>query len=219
VSSDIQLKSPRQYRPDGGSVFEMHAHSSDKSLDSGVSVEKLIGQAAALGLDGICLTEHNALWPEEDTKRLSEIFQINVLPAIELGTNFGHVLAYGFSRYRPQLLMIDHLIKSAEEEGAALIVAHPMRSTGTLRRPSSEEIKNWFTGIEAVNGDHSDSDDGYYVRLAKELGVVAVGGSDAHSVQAVGRAATIFPTEIKTVIDLVSALKQKVASPLDLRLR
>ena len=197
----------------------MHAHSSDKSLDSGVSVEELVGQAAALGLDGICLTEHNALWPEEDTKRLSEIFQINVLPAIELGTNFGHVLAYGFSRYRPQLLMIDYLIKSAEEEGAALIVAHPMRSTGTLRRPSSEEIKNWFTGIEAVNGDHSDSDDGYYVRLAKELGVVAVGGSDAHSVQAVGRAATIFPTEIKTVIDLVSALKQKVASPLDLRLR
>jgi len=219
VSSDIQLESPRQYRPDGGSVFEMHAHSSDKSLDSGVSVEELVGQAAALGLDGICLTEHNALWPEEDTKRLSEIFQINVLPAIELGTNFGHVLAYGFSRYRPQLLMIDHLIKSAEEEGAALIVAHPMRSTGTLRRPSSEEIKNWFTGIEAVNGDHSDSDDGYYVRLAKELGVVAVGGSDAHSVQAVGRAATIFPTEIKTVIDLVSALKQKVVSPLDLRLR
>ena len=219
MSSDIQLESPRQYRPDGGSVFEMHAHSSDKSLDSGVSVEELVGQAAALGLDGICLTEHNALWPEDDTKRLSEIFQINVLPAIELGTNFGHVLAYGFSRYRPQLLMIDHLIKSAEEEGAALIVAHPMRSTGTLRRPSSEEIKNWFTGIEAVNGDHSDSDDGYYVRLAKELGVVAVGGSDAHSVQAVGRAATIFPTEIKTVIDLVSALKQKVASPLDLRLR
>jgi len=219
VSSDIQLESPRQYRPDGGSVFEMHAHSSDKSLDSGVSVEELVGQAAALGLDGICLTEHNALWPEEDTKRLSEIFQINVLPAIELGTNFGHVLAYGFSRYRPQLLMIDHLIKSAEEEGAALIVAHPMRSTGTLRRPSSEEIKNWFTGIEAVNGDHSDSDDGYYVRLAKELGVVAIGGSDAHSVQAVGRAATIFPTEIKTVIDLVSALKQKVVSPLDLRLR
>ena len=197
----------------------MHAHSSDKSLDSGVSVEKLVGQAAALGLDGICLTEHNALWSEEDTKRLSDIFQINVLPAIELGTNFGHVLAYGFSRYRPQLLMIDHLIKSAEEEGAALIVAHPMRSTGTLRRPSSEEIQNWFAGIEAVNGDHSDSDDGYYVRLAEELGVAAVGGSDAHSVQAVGRAATIFPTEIKTVADLVSALKQKTASPLDLRIR
>jgi len=57
------------------------------------------------------------------------------------------------------------------------------------------------------------------VRLAEELGVAAVGGSDAHSVQAVGRAATIFPTEIKTVADLVSALKQKTASPLDLRIR
>ena len=218
MSSDIQLESPRQYRPDGGSVIEMHAHSSDKSLDSGVSVEKLVEQAAASGLDGICLTEHNALWPEDDTRRLSEIFEINVLPAIELGTNFGHILAYGFSRYRPQLLMMDHLIKSAEEEGVALIVAHPMRSTGTARRPSSEEIQRWFTGIEAVNGDHSDSDDGYYVRLAQELGVVAIGGSDAHSVQAVGRAATIFPTEIKTISDLVFALQQRNASPLDLRI-
>ena len=55
-----------------GSIIEMHAHTSDKSLDSGVSAIEMISKAKEIGLSGICLTEHNALWDSEDISKLSE---------------------------------------------------------------------------------------------------------------------------------------------------
>ena len=204
--------------PKKGSIIEMHAHSSDKSLDSGVSANQMISKAKEIGLSGICLTEHNSLWDSEDISELSEKFEINVFQGIELGTNVGHILAYGFESYRPQLLMIDELLKEAEKQGAALVLAHPMRSTGSDRKPSLLEMGQWFDALEVVNGDHSDSTDGYYVRLAEQLNVGAIGGSDAHSLQAVGRVATLFDHTIDDLSTLVSELLKHHVRPVDLRL-
>ena len=200
-----------------GSNIEMHAHSSDKSLDSGVSAINIILQAKEIGLSGICLTEHNALWDSEDISELSEKFEINVFQGIELGTNIGHVLAYGFESYRPQMLMIDELLKEAEEEGAALVLAHPMRPTGSDRKPSMLEMSQWFDALEVVNGDHSDSIDGYYVRLAEQLNLGGIGGSDAHSIQAVGRVTTLFDHTVNDLSTLISELRQHNVRPLDFR--
>ena len=200
-----------------GSIIEMHAHTSDKSLDSGVSAIEMISKAKEIGLHGICLTEHNALWDSEDISELSEKFEINVFQGMELGTNVGHILAYGIESYRPQILMIDELLRVAEEEGAALVLAHPMRSTGSDRRPSMVEMGQWFDALEVVNGDHADSTDGYYVRLAEQLNVGAIGGSDAHSLQAVGRVATFFDHTINDLSTLVIELLRHNVRPLDLR--
>ena len=76
----------------------------------------------------------------------------------------------------------------------------------------------WFDALEVVNGDHSDSDDGYYVRLAEQLNVGAIGGSDAHSLQAVGRVATVFDHAINDLSTLVSELLKHHGRPVDLRL-
>ena len=56
-----ELADPSSVRPEGGAVLDLHAHSSELSLDSGVTAEAIVAQAAARGLDGICLTEHNSL--------------------------------------------------------------------------------------------------------------------------------------------------------------
>ena len=48
----------------GGAVLDLHCHSSDRSLDSGVRADVLCAQAVARGLDGVCLTEHNSIWPD-----------------------------------------------------------------------------------------------------------------------------------------------------------
>ena len=200
-----------------GPVIEMHAHTSDKSLDSGVSAIKMIPRAKEKGLSGICLTEHNAIWDSKDISELSDKFEINVFSGMELGTDIGHVLAYGFKSYRPQLLMIDNLLRAAEEEGAALVLAHPMRSTGSDRKPSIVEMGEWFDALEVVNGDHSDSTDGYYLRLASQLGVGAIGGSDAHSLQAIGRVATVFGQSVNDQDALVRGLLEQNVHPIDFR--
>lgn len=203
-------------RPDGGSVFEMHAHTSDRSLDSGVRADILVQRAAARGLDGVCLTEHNALWHPDDLQEFQDRHEVIVLPAMELGTDAGHILVFGLDRYRPQLLQLETLRPVVESEGAAMVLAHPMRAFDGPR-PGWNDFPLWFEGVEVINGDHSDSEDGYMDRETRSLGLAAVGGSDAHSWQAVGRVATAFSTAVKTLEELVSALRAAETKAVDFR--
>jgi predicted metal-dependent phosphoesterase TrpH len=205
-------------RPPGGAVFEMHAHSSDRSLDSGVRVGKILEQARWRGLDGVCLTDHNAAWHPADLRELSERHEILLLGGMELGTDAGHVLVYGLDHYHPELLVLERLRHIVEYEGAAMVIAHPMRPFHG-RRPGWDEFPLWFEGAEVINGDHSDSEDGYMSRHARELGLSLVGGSDAHSRDAVGRAATAFPRRVKEIGDIAAMLRDGSATALDFRPR
>lgn len=212
--ADLRATAP--LRLDGGVVVEMHAHTSHLSRDSGVSAEKLLAQAVARGIDVVCLTEHNAIWSADEAGVLSEQFGIQVLPAMELGTDVGHVLVYGLARYHPELLALETLRRVVRSEGAAMVLAHPMR-VHHGRNLDWVEWSEWFDGIEVINGDHSDSEDGYLVRLAHDAGVAAVGGSDAHSREAVGRAATVFPRRVDSPMALASALRARSSRAVDLR--
>jgi predicted metal-dependent phosphoesterase TrpH len=199
-------------------VLELHAHSSERSLDSGVRAEVIVEQAAWRGLDGVCLTEHNALWPGDDLRKISERFGLFVFAGMEISTDCGHVLAYGLPRYHVELLELRNLRRIALSEGAALVMAHPMRPFAGPR-PGWDEIPEWFDGIEAINGDHSDGEDGYLIRLARERGVAEIGGSDVHSRDAVGRCATIFQRPVADIQQLAALIRERNVSAADFRPR
>ena len=50
------LDDPASVRPPGGAVLDLHAHSSDRSRDSGVRAQAIAAQAVHRGLDGVVLT-------------------------------------------------------------------------------------------------------------------------------------------------------------------
>jgi predicted metal-dependent phosphoesterase TrpH len=214
--ADLAPTGPR--RPPGGSLWEMHAHSSDRSLDSGVRAAVLIEQARWRGLDGVVLTDHNAAWHPNDLREMSERHEISVIGGMELGTDCGHVLVYGLDHYHPELLMLDRLRHVVEYEGAAMVLAHPMRPFHG-RRPGWDEFPLWFEGVEVINADHSDSEDGYMARHARQLGLALVAGSDAHSKDAVGRVATAFPARAHDVGDIARMLRDAATSAVDFRPR
>lgn len=215
-AEDLSPVAPR--RPVSGAVFELHAHSSDRSLDSGVRAATIAEQAVWRGLDGVCLTEHNTLWTKDETRILSERFEINIFPAMELGTDAGHVLVYGLERYHPELLTLETLRRIVDSESAAMVMAHPMRPFHG-KRPGWDEIPYWFHGIEAINGDHSDSEHGYLIRQAAEREVAALGGSDAHSKDAVGRCAGAFWTVPRDVHELAALIRRREVCAIDFRPR
>jgi len=196
----------------------LHSHSIELSLDSGTPAASLIAREKSLGLDGLCLTEHNALWEPIELRELAERCEFPVFAGIELGTDAGHVLAFGFDRYRPELLVLERLRPIAEREGAVLVLAHPMRPFhGNV--PPWSEFPRWFDGVEVINGDHSDTEDGYLVRQASDIGLATVAGSDAHTRDAVGRVATAFPGRVQSVEDIVSGIRHAETSPIDFRRR
>lgn len=178
--------------------------------------DALVAQAAHRGLDGVCLTEHNALWPEQEIRVLSERHGVTVLPAMELGTDHGHILVFGLDRYHPELTFLEKLRPIVVAEGAAMVWAHPMRESDQPR-PRWDELPDLFEALEVVNGDHSDRVDGYWATLADEFGLGRTAGSDVHSLPAVGRVATGFPVPVPDLETLVRLLRQHRHAPLDFR--
>ena len=203
-------------RPPGGAVLDLHCHASERSLDSGVRADALAAAAAARGLDGVCLTEHNAIWPAAEARALSERHGVAVIPGMEVNTQAGHVLAFGLDRYRPALSDIERLREAVLAEGGAMVWAHPMRE-GDGRPPPWRDVPRLFEAIEVVNGDHSDRVGGYWAALASDLGVGRTAGSDVHSAQAVGRVATGFPEPVRDLETLVRLLREGRCAPLDFR--
>ena len=215
--SAAELLDPATVRPPGGTVAELHAHTLPHSLDSGVWPEKLVEQAAWRGLDLVVLTEHNALWDQGTLRDLSERCEVDLLAGMELGTDAGHILVYGLDHYSPELVLLKRLRPIVEAEGAAMVLAHPMRPLSTGQYPPWDEIASIFAGLEVVNGDHGDVVGGYYDRLAQDLCVTTIGGSDVHSREAVGRVATVFPERVRDMETLLHALHGRRARPADLR--
>lgn len=203
-------------RPRPRALVDLHTHSYERSLDSGVSAAGLAARARESGLDAICLTDHNALCPADEAAALGERFELAVIPGMEVGTDIGHVLVFGLERFHPELVHVRQLRRIVRTEGAVMIWAHPMRELA-LRRLDWEELPELFEGIEVLNGDHTDSTDGYFTEIASDLGLGMTAGSDAHSAQAIGRVATAFAAPIDDLDSLIAALHDRGQDVLDLR--
>jgi len=207
---------PRHVGAGRRALVDLHTHSYERSLDSGVSAARLASQAKESGLDAICLTDHNALCSADEAAALGERFEVAVIPGMEVGTDIGHVLVFGLERFHPELVHVRQLRRIVRAEGAVMIWAHPMRELA-LRRLDWEELPELFEGIEVLNGDHTDSTDGYFTEIASGLGLGMTAGSDAHSAQAIGRVATAFASPIDGLESLMAALHDRAQDVLDLR--
>ena len=52
----------------------------------------------------------------------------------------------------------------------------------------------------------------YWIKIADELNLAKLGGSDAHTPAAIGSVVTKFPENCKTVDDLLNAIRKKQTS-------
>ena len=50
--------------------FDLHLHTSRHSPDSVIDPFELLDRARAAGLDGVVITEHDYLWPEDELDEL-----------------------------------------------------------------------------------------------------------------------------------------------------
>src|SRR4051812_16083006 len=112
-------------------LIDMHCHTKVHSACSALTPEALVRAARARGLDGVCITEHDALWRLEDIERLATEMDFLVLRGIEVTTEVGHVLVYGAARFDPVMATLDELRHIVRAEGALMFLAHPSRRYGT----------------------------------------------------------------------------------------
>ena len=201
-------------------VIDLHCHTYPKSDDSFMAPDELVEAAKSAGLDGICITEHDAFWPAGEMEALSRRHNFLVLPGSEINTDVGHVLTFGLSRYVFGLHKLAFLEAAARKAGAVLIAAHPYRRryldeaaqepgarAEMLTRAGADPLFKLCDAIEGINGRGTPAQNRFSQDLGELLGVGATGGSDAHRVEHVGAVATYFPGAVRNLDDLKRELK------------
>ena len=193
-------------------LIDLHTHTLPKSADSGLSLEVLLTTARQKGLDGVCLTEHNSVWCQEDVIGPAERHGISIFRGMEVSTDIGHVLVFGVEKFTTEMSDVYRLAHIVEQEDGAMVLAHPWRDNDGV--PGWPDISELFDAVEVINGCDSKVSSAYWVYMVSAMGICTTGGSDAHSAGAVGSCATKFETVIRNDLELVRALKSCKYYPL-----
>jgi predicted metal-dependent phosphoesterase TrpH len=184
-------------------LIDLHCHTRPLSACSALDADELVRIAVERGLDAICLTEHDRAWDPAQLAALRERSPLPVFSAVELTTDMGHVLAFGLEPRGFSAIARD-IYAAAEAARGLLFLAHPARDG--LLRVTSETVR-YFASVEAANGSDSRLQNLAAAGLAKGFRLPGIGGSDAHSRDEVGRAATRFEVPITSGRALLDALR------------
>ncbi len=174
---------------------ELHAHSA-RSYDGRDSVELILEQAAAVGLDALAVTDHDAFDASLEAAELAPEYGLVGIPGIEITSAAGHVLGIGVDERVPAGLSYGETIERIHGAGGIAVVPHPFQSSrhgvgatvsrDELARADAIEVYNsrLLTGRANRKGE----------RFARSRGLPMTAGSDAHISEMIGQAVTRVDT-------------------------
>jgi predicted metal-dependent phosphoesterase TrpH len=198
---------------EGDSMFiDTHLHEKKYSGDSFVSLEQIVGKAKSLGLNGVCITDHESNEIKEEADRLSRKLDFLIVTGAEILTYEGDMTVFGLRELPKQKLHAKELVARVKAAGGVAICAHPYRKNNRGMGDYIREL-DCLWGIEAFNGSTPEQYNIQAYELARELGVPALGGSDAHHIEQVGKFATWVPNWVRDEATFIRAVQAGLAYP------
>src|SRR5712692_4216108 len=194
---------------------DLHMHTT--ASDGWPTPEELVDHASReTALDVIAVTDHDtiegALRAVEHAVRRAARFHVVV--GEEVSSRDGHIVALFIERRIRPGMSAAATLHAIHEQGGLAVAAHPFWRTQRQHRSAPVHGVGWLAaelGFDAIEVENATP--GFYVfnqlarRLNMGLGAAETGGSDAHIVDAVGRAFTEFPGKtpaaLRKAIELV----------------
>jgi predicted metal-dependent phosphoesterase TrpH len=208
-------------------IIDIHTHTFPTSVDSFITADELIEEAKRIGLDGVCITDHDGFWDHSEVDELSKRHNFLVIPGCEVTTEDGHILVYGLKNYIFGMHRASFVNNHVEREGGAMVVAHPYRRTyrkqadtdqaayyEMLERASRNSIFDIIDGVEVLNSRGTEEENAFSSEMAKWFDLPGTGASDAHRLEDLGTFATEFERDISGLDDLIVELKSGRFSPI-----
>ena len=172
-------------------------------------------------LDVIAITDHNVLDGSLRARDLwaKSTYHFDFIVGEEISTNEGHLLALFLEKHIPSHLSIERTIDLIHDQGGLAIVVHPLHPLFRMscQRAVLDRIHAnkdlWLDGIETWNAGLC----GIYanritMRANRQYyGWSEVGNSDAHTLNAIGRACTLF--QGSTALDARTAIQSGLSTP------
>lgn len=190
---------------------ELHCHSSHS--DGLASVEEIMRRCADLQIGALAITDHNTFSGYNAAKRIAAKInpKLLLIPAVEItcryGRDSGHVVALGVGGDMRIVVNEDvtKTIERIQKTGGIAIDVHPFG--GFMRNGFTDErIAKRFDAIEVLNGNTLSWQNDKALELAERLGMPKTAGSDAHTLEALGKMACEI--EADSVDEILSAIKR-----------
>ncbi len=179
---------------------DLHMHTTES--DGWPSPYELVDYARATRLNVIAVTDHDTI---EGALRAADYVagsssRLDVVVGEEVSSRDGHIVALFIERRIRPGMSAAATVHAIHDQGGLAVAVHPFWRTQRRTRSGRVHGVGWlaaelpFDAIEVENATP-----GFYVfnqlarRMNMDLGAAEVGGSDAHILDAVGRAFTEFP--------------------------
>jgi len=190
--------------------IDLHVHTGH-SYDAIGAPNEVLLRAREMGLDGIAITEHNSYEKTEIFLKLAPRYDLVVFAGAEIPTIDGHYLVFSedvkrWARYCRMLYRAQDVIDEVNRVGGAVIAAHPYRPGLGFGGLAVAKLKG-LTAIEVYNGGNNNGENKSALELAASLNLPGIGGSDAHCIEDIGRCYTRFFSPVKTLADLIKAIR------------
>lgn len=184
-------------------LFDLHVHT-DISPCSRLPLPVILQRARGLGLDGVCLTDHDTMAAGDRVREGVQPDGLCVILGMEYNTPDGDVLLFGpFESLRPGLSARE-VISLARAEGGLAVAAHPFRSW----RPAGPGILDHkrLSAVEVENGRNRPEENAAAARFAAARGLLPLAGSDAHSLEELGRRPVAVEAVVRSRAEFVAAV-------------
>jgi predicted metal-dependent phosphoesterase TrpH len=190
--------------------FDLHLHTSRHSPDSETDPFDLLRAARKAGLDGVVLTEHDYLWPEDELEELRAAEPgLVILGGMEVTGRGGDMLVYGIqdASTLPRGIGWGDLVREVHRQGGVAVAAHPNR----WGQPFERVVRDAGVELDGIEIMSNNMDEDLRAQ-ARELlqrypHYAQLGNSDSHAPWSVGCCCTEFDAEIRTSADLVAAIR------------
>ncbi|MCT9097026.1 PHP domain-containing protein [Haloarchaeobius sp. HME9146] len=170
-------------------LYDLQVHT-DASPCSRISPEKLVEGAVDAGLDGIAVTDHDTIKNVKFVEQAAPP-SLDIIPAAEITTTQGHLLALGISEVPPQTDPIS-VIEHVHDQGGVAVLSHPFDTFRQYYNQDLEEIAAHVDGVETCNSRCiMPRFNREAKQFAEEYDLAQTGGSDGHFQLELGRAYTL----------------------------
>ena len=214
-------------------LYEMHVHTA-RCSGGGADIRDHIDALRQKGYSGMVVTNHfyygdtvvdrSLSWEKfVDAYREDYLEGLSYAKSLDFDLLFGleehvgegrEILIYGitpdFIAAHPELKMADAVsyLEAVHTVGGLVYQAHPYRDRWYIQNPTPLECLSLLDGLEVYNAANDPEWNESAQRLADELGLACIGGSDGHSTNSVGRSGIAATERIRTGEDLVRVLKE-----------
>ncbi len=183
--------------------LDMHVHSS-YSTDGHAQPRQILKQARKLGLDGLCIADHNTMAGSLEARKIASEFGLILVSGMEISSSGGHILAYGISEEVPRDLGPGETLDRIHSQGGLAVVPHPYRFWSGLGEEATLALGP--DALETANAHSTARENRLAGKLAERMKLPATAGSDSHELGSLGRAFTMMP-EIGSEEEALKAIR------------